>query len=43
MRKKVVQFGTHDLFIVKFKLMCMCAFCLKRPSPKWLILCRVGL
>jgi len=34
------------LFIVKFKLtvplLCLYAFCLKRPSPNWPILCRVG-
>jgi len=23
-------------------IMCLCAFCLERPSPKWPILCRVG-
>jgi len=23
-------------------IMCLCAFCLKRPSPKWPILCWVG-
>jgi len=32
--------------MVKFKLavplLCLCAFCLKRPYPKWPILCRVG-
>jgi len=22
--------------------MCLCAFCLERPSPKWPILCRAG-
>jgi len=34
------------MFIVKFKLtiplLCLCAFCLKRLSPKWPILCQVG-
>jgi len=33
------------MFIAKFKLtillLCLCAFCLKRPFPKWPILCRV--
>jgi len=25
-----------------FVIMCLCVFCLKRPSPKWPILCQVG-
>jgi len=34
------------MLIVKFKLtvplLCLCAFCLKRSSPKWPILCQAG-
>jgi len=41
-----VSVKVNFLFIVKFKLvvplLCLCAFCLKRPSSKWPILCRVG-
>jgi len=42
----VFLYRLNFLFIVKFKLtiplLCLCAFCLKKPSPKLPILCWVG-
>jgi len=35
----VFPYRLNFLFLYHSIIMCLCAFCLKRPFPKWPILC----